>query len=161
MQQSFFQLLGRFLSDPRWRAFHFRAAVAVTSATAVVLLAGAALVVPAERGAAGANITSFPKAVWWSIETATTVGYGDLYPVTAWGRVIAAVTMLAGITTFGMVTAALATWFVGRAEKEVREARTAVGRYAREGEETVSAELRILHQRFDRVEQLLDRHGER
>ncbi|MCX5144885.1 MULTISPECIES: potassium channel family protein [unclassified Streptomyces] len=161
MQQSFFQLVGRLLSDPRWRAFHVRAALGVTSATAAVLLAGSALVVPAERGAAGANITSFPKAVWWSIETATTVGYGDLYPVTAWGRVIASVTMLAGITTFGMVTAAIATWFVDRAQKEAREVGTAVRRVSREGEEAVGSEMRVLHQRFDRIEELLERHGER
>ncbi|MFJ2093792.1 potassium channel family protein [Streptomyces sp. NPDC087901] len=160
VQQSFFQWVTHILSDPRWRALHFRAALGVTSAAAAVLLAGSALVVPAEKGAAGANITSYPKAIWWSIETATTVGYGDLYPVTAWGRVIASVTMLAGITTFGMVTAAIATWFVGRAQKEAHEVRTAVRRYAHEGEDAVSTELRMLHQRFDRVEQLLDRRSE-
>ncbi|MFI6650411.1 potassium channel family protein [Streptomyces sp. NPDC050529] len=160
MQQSFFQLVGRLLSDPRWRALHFRAALGVTSATAAVLLAGSALVVPAERGAAGANITSYPKAIWWSVETATTVGYGDLYPVTAWGRVIASVTMLAGITAFGIITAAIATWFVGRAQKEAHEVGTAVRRYTREGEDAVSSELRVLHQRFDRVEQLLDRRSD-
>ncbi|MGC5007110.1 potassium channel family protein [Streptomyces sp. NBC_00353] len=162
MQQSFFALLlGRLLSNRWWRTFHARAALSVSSATAAVLLAGAALVVPAEEGAPGANITSFPKAVWWSIETATTVGYGDLYPVTVWGRVIASVMMLAGITTFGMVTASIATWFVGRAERDAQHVGRAVRRYARHGEEVFDAELRALHERFDRVERLLERNGER
>ncbi|MGY4935025.1 potassium channel family protein [Streptomyces sp. 900116325] len=162
VQQSFFALLlGRLLTNRWWRTFHARAALSVSAATAAVLLAGAALVVPAEEGAPGANITSFPKAVWWSIETATTVGYGDLYPVTAWGRVIASVMMLAGITTFGMVTASIATWFVGRAEQDTQHLGRAVRRYARHGEEVFDAELRALHERFDRVERLLERDGER
>ncbi|MGY5035507.1 potassium channel family protein [Streptomyces sp. 900116325] len=162
VQQSFFALLlGRLLTNRWWRTFHARAALSVSAATAAVLLAGAALVVPAEEGVAGANITSFPKAVWWSIETATTVGYGDLYPVTAWGRVIASVMMLAGITTFGMVTASIATWFVGRAEQDAQHVGRAVRRYARHGEEVFDAELRALHDRFDRVERLLEGNGER
>ncbi|MET7859368.1 ion channel [Streptomyces sp. NPDC005318] len=160
MQQSFFAfLLCRLLGDRRWRTFHARAALSVSLATVAVLLTGAALVVPAEEDAPGANITSFPKAIWWSIETATTVGYGDLYPVTAWGRVIASVMMLAGITTFGMVTASMATWFVSKAEQDAEHLGRAVRRRARQGEEAFDAELHALHERFDRVERLLERHG--
>lgn len=162
MQQSFFALfLGRLLGTTWWRTFHVRAALWVSLATAVILLAGAALVVRAEQGAPGANITSFPRAVWWAVETATTVGYGDLYPVTAWGRVIAAVVILAGITTFGMITAAIATWFVGRAEQDAHTVGAAVRQYTREGEEAFHAEVRALHERFDRVENLLDNRDPR
>ncbi|MEU6080151.1 potassium channel family protein [Streptomyces sp. NPDC047108] len=153
--------MGRLTGKRWWRKFHVRAALWVSLATVVILLAGSALVVPAEESAPDANITSFPKAVWWSIETATTVGYGDLYPVTAWGRVIAAVLMLAGITTFGMVTAAIATWFVGKAEQDAHRLGTDVRRYTREGEDAMDSELRALHERFDRVERLLADHGER
>ncbi|MCX4821183.1 potassium channel family protein [Streptomyces sp. NBC_01142] len=162
MQQSFFALLlGRLLGNRWWRTFHVRAALWVSLATAAILVAGSALVVPAEENAPGANITSFPKAVWWSVETATTVGYGDLYPVSAWGRVIASVVMLAGITTFGMITAAIAAWFVGKAEHEAHHLGAEVRQYTRQGEEVFSAEVRALHERFDRVERLLDNRGER
>ncbi|MFF3765123.1 potassium channel family protein [Streptomyces sp. NPDC001922] len=162
VQQSFFVLfLGRLLGKKWWRTFHVRAALGMSLATALVLLAGSALVVPAEHGAPGANITSYPKAVWWSIETATTVGYGDLYPVTAWGRVIAAVVMLAGITTFGMVTAAIATWFVGKAQQDAHRLGTEVRQYTHEGEEALDTELRALHTRFDHMERLLTNHGDR
>ena len=47
--------------------------------------------------------TSIPEAMWWCIVTLTTTGYGDLYPVTVGGRLIAAVTMLLGLVLFGML----------------------------------------------------------
>ncbi|MEV6398290.1 potassium channel family protein [Streptomyces sp. NPDC051907] len=161
MQQSFFALfLSRLLGARWWRTFHAQAALWVSLGAVVVVVAGSALVVPAEEGAPGANITSFPKALWWSVETATTVGYGDLYPVTLWGRVIASVIMLAGITSFGMVTAAIATWFVGKAEQDAHRLGTAVRQVAHEGDEAFHSEVRALHERFDRVERLLaDRGG--
>ena len=47
--------------------------------------------------------TSIPEAMWWCIVTLTTTGYGDLYPSTVGGRLIAAVTMLLGLVLFGML----------------------------------------------------------
>lgn len=63
---------------------------------------------------AGRNpkINSFLDALWWSSATITTVGYGDVYPVTGPGRVIGAVTMLVGIGSFAVVTAKVAEFLV-------------------------------------------------
>jgi voltage-gated potassium channel len=47
--------------------------------------------------------TSIPETMWWCIVTLTTTGYGDLYPVTMGGRIIAGVTMLMGLVLFGML----------------------------------------------------------
>ncbi|MEI6714340.1 MAG: potassium channel family protein [Verrucomicrobiota bacterium] len=47
--------------------------------------------------------TSVPQAMWWAIVTLTTVGYGDMYPVTLLGRLVAAVTMMCGLALFGML----------------------------------------------------------
>lgn len=47
--------------------------------------------------------TSVPQAMWWCITTLTTVGYGDMYPVTVCGRLVAAGTMLCGLVLFGML----------------------------------------------------------
>jgi hypothetical protein len=47
--------------------------------------------------------TSVPQSMWWSIVTLTTVGYGDMYPVTVFGRIVAAFTMLLGLALFGML----------------------------------------------------------
>lgn len=89
----------------------------VGSVTLVVFVSSLA-VLAAERDAAG-NIDSFGDAVWWSMTTITTIGYGDLYPTTTTGRLVAVGLMLAGIALLGIVTAALATWLVGRvAESE-------------------------------------------
>ncbi|MFI8484118.1 pH-gated potassium channel KcsA [Streptomyces rubrogriseus] len=134
-------------------ALHWRAAGAATVVLVIVLLVGSYLAVLAERGAPGAQLITYPRALWWSVETATTVGYGDLYPVTLWGRLVAVVVMVAGITAFGLVTAALATWFVGR-EQERR------GHFVRHtekaAEEAYTEATRALHQRFDRLERMLD-----
>jgi voltage-gated potassium channel len=58
------------------------------------------------------RVSSFFDALWWSTTTITTVGYGDVYPVTAAGRLIGAVTMIVGISTFAVVTAKVAELLV-------------------------------------------------
>lgn len=58
------------------------------------------------------NIRSAEDALWWSYVTITTVGYGDKYPVTAEGRIVAVVLMTAGVGLFGTFTALVASWFV-------------------------------------------------
>lgn len=67
-----------------------------------------------ERGHPGATINSFGNALWWSITTVTSVGYGDLYPVTVPGRLIAVSLMIGGISLVGVVTGSLASWIVQR-----------------------------------------------
>lgn len=57
-------------------------------------------------------------SLWWGFVTSTTVGYGDFYPVTLGGRVIAAFLMLIGISAFGFITASIASVFVENRLKE-------------------------------------------
>lgn len=75
---------------------------------------GAVAALDAERGQPGALIEDLPNALWWAVVTITTVGYGDLYPVTLVGRWVAFVLMMVGISLVGVVTATIAAWFVGR-----------------------------------------------
>jgi voltage-gated potassium channel len=58
------------------------------------------------------RVNSFFDALWWSASTITTVGYGDIYPVTAIGRVIAIFTMLVGVSTLAVVTARIAKFLI-------------------------------------------------
>lgn len=58
------------------------------------------------------NIKTAEDAIWWSYVTITTVGYGDKYPVTTEGRVIAAILMTVGVGLFGTFTAFVSSWFV-------------------------------------------------
>ncbi|MGA3354421.1 MAG: ion channel [Acidimicrobiales bacterium] len=84
----------------------------VLIAAAGTLLLGAWLVLLFEDHAKGSNIHDYPNALWWAIVTVTTVGYGDRYPVTEGGRVVAAVLMLAGIGLIGVLTATVASVFI-------------------------------------------------
>lgn len=81
------------------------------SASFLTFLAALA-VLDAERLAEGAKILNFGDALWWAFVTITTVGYGDYYPVTLEGRLIAVGLMLGGISLIGVVTATLASWIV-------------------------------------------------
>jgi voltage-gated potassium channel len=60
-----------------------------------------------------ANIKTAEDAVWWSVATITTVGYGDKYPVTAEGRVLAMMLMVCGAGMFGLVSGLVASSFIG------------------------------------------------
>ncbi|MFH7322998.1 potassium channel family protein [Aeromicrobium sp. JJY06] len=95
-----------------------RVLVYVSGAAAVSVGLGALAVLDAEQDATGANITTFGDAVWWACTTVTTVGYGDHFPVTLEGRVVAVVLMVVGIGLVGAVTASVATWLIGRAQAE-------------------------------------------
>ncbi|MCB0918781.1 MAG: potassium channel family protein [Actinobacteria bacterium] len=96
--------------------------------TAVLIGVIAALsITQAERGAPGSSIENVGDGLWWAITTMSTVGYGDMYPVTVQGRLIAGALMVTGIAVLGIVTASLAGWFMesmdeGRAEERTSTA---------------------------------------
>lgn len=64
------------------------------------------------------NIKTAEDAIWWSYVTITTVGYGDKFPVTTGGRIIAAILMTAGVGLFGTFTAFISSWFLSDKKKE-------------------------------------------
>jgi voltage-gated potassium channel len=104
----------------------------VGSATMLVFV-GALAVLDVEQSAPDAKILTFGDALWWAITTITTVGYGDMYPVTPLGRMVAAALMMSGIAVLGVVTASIASWLVQRVE-DTAEA-------AAEAEEPLRAEM--------------------
>lgn len=84
------------------------------------LLAGTGLVLIFEHDSGG-PVQSFGAALWWAIATVTSVGYGDVYPVTLAGRAVAFSVMVVGIATFGVLTAGIAAYFVESSTIEDRE----------------------------------------
>ena len=81
-------------------------------AAAVMVLNGAAIVYLAERHAPHSTIHTLPDSLWWTVETVTTVGYGDFYPVTTEGRITACLVMGTGLLTLAVVTAQVASSFL-------------------------------------------------
>ena len=124
----------------------FRGRIVVYTVSGVVLLIYTAslAVFEKERYLHGATINSFGKAIWWSITTVTTVGYGDVYPVTDAGRIIAVLLMIGGISLVGVVTAALASWII----ESVAEEETATQAVTAAHIEELRSEIRELGQQL-------------
>ncbi len=108
----------RILDRAMSRTLAGRTTVYVGGSAAAAIFLGGLAALDAERNAAGANITNLGDALWWATTTVTTVGYGDRYPVTLEGRLIAVALMLVGIGVVGTVTASLASWFIQRVQVE-------------------------------------------
>ena len=104
----------------------------------VFVLGAALLVAFLERNADG-SISDVESALWWAAATVTTVGYGDVTPVTAAGRGVGVFLMFVGIGVFGVLTANVAAFFVQRDPAAVTN-------------ERLLAELRTLHQRIDSLD---------
>jgi len=66
----------------------------------------------------GSNIKTAGDAVWWSVTTVTTVGYGDRYPITSGGRVIAIFLMFSGVGMFGTLSGVIASLFLGSPQSD-------------------------------------------
>lgn len=82
----------------------------------VVVILGAVAIMQFEPG--NGNINGFFDAIWWSLVTITTVGYGDLYPITFWGRIIGIVFIFLGFIIFSTFTAFIASSFIDQKIKE-------------------------------------------
>jgi voltage-gated potassium channel len=85
----------------------------------LLLVVASVSILQVETGPAS-NITTAEDAIWWALSTITTVGYGDRYPVTPEGRVIAGILMCAGVGLFGMFSGFLAAWFVSPESRDER-----------------------------------------
>ncbi len=83
----------------------------ISTALFLTYLAGIEITL-AERGQPGATIQNVGDGFWWAITTLTTVGYGDIYPTTTEGRLIAVGLMVSGICVLGVISATVAAWFV-------------------------------------------------
>jgi voltage-gated potassium channel len=92
------------------RQFAITVKVAIT--TLFVSYIAAVQITITERVVEGSNIKNFADGLWWAMTTVTTVGYGDRYPTTTEGRVLAVMLMLMGISLVGVITASVAAWFV-------------------------------------------------
>lgn len=84
--------------------------VMVGVALPLIIYTSSLAVLEAERGSSQALITSFGDALWWSMVTVTTVGYGDTFPLTSQGRFVGAFLIFTGIGLFSTVTALIASW---------------------------------------------------
>lgn len=98
------------------------AALSAAALVSVLLIVFASVaVLELEAGHEGANIQTAAEALWWAAATVTTVGYGDVYPVTPEGRIIAGFLMTMGVACFGTVTAYVASWFLAPQRSEADE----------------------------------------
>jgi len=100
------------------------------------------------------DFPTFGTAVWWAIVTLGTVGYGDVVPHTAWGRVVGSIVIVFGVTFIAFLTATVTSAFVSAAEEEARASE-------RRREEASELELRELLSdlkgQLDAIEAKLDR----
>lgn len=128
------KLLASFLLGRRAEGLFF-AATLVT----LLLIVCSSIAVLQFEDVPGANITSASDALWWAVTTLTTVGYGDRYPVTGEGRIVATILMTAGIGLFGTFSGFVASWFLKPTEA------------ARENEvEQLRKELAVIRQILER-----------
>lgn len=88
---------------------------------ALLLLTVASVLILQVETDAASNIKTADDAMWWALTTITTVGYGDRYPVTSEGRLVAGILMCAGVGLFGMFSGFLAAWFVAPEARQDRD----------------------------------------
>lgn len=86
--------------------------VSVAAVSCMIALGGSMAILNLEKDSPTSNIKTPSDALWWSVATITTVGYGDRYPVTDGGRIVAAILMTAGVGLFGTFTGLVASMFV-------------------------------------------------
>jgi voltage-gated potassium channel len=136
--------LSKFLSRPPTVA---SAARVIVAAVGTVTIAGGVAIWLVDR-------SEYPNVwvgLWWSIQTAATVGYGDVTPAHTSGRIVGAIMMLWGLAFLAIVTAIITTTFITRARIELQ-----VG-VAEDVKSTADTDVASMNARFDALEEKLDR----
>jgi voltage-gated potassium channel len=140
--------LVRVLNRKATTSLHGRVAVYISSSAVLVIFVAALAELDAERGKSGASVQTFGDALWWALTTVTTVGYGDRFPITRDGRLVAVGLMLAGIALIGVVTAAIASWLIA----SVREAES-------DTQETLHRQIAELRSELAEIKAVLTAHS--
>ncbi len=128
-----------------------------------VLEFGALAVLKAELSSPNANITTASDAIWWAYVTITTVGYGDRFPTTSWGRIIGILVMTAGVGLFGTLAGFLSNKLLtqpvpkeapAEASADAADPKVRIAELKRmiEAQEKATADLRA---KLDEIDQLL------
>jgi voltage-gated potassium channel len=128
----------------------------VAGSAALLVFVGALAVLDVEQWAPDAKILTFGDALWWATSTITTVGYGDMYPVTPIGRLVATALMMSGIAVLGVVTASIASWLVQRVEDTAESVAEAVEEPMRVEVAELVAEIALLRRE---IAELRDRRA--
>jgi len=136
--------MSKFLREPA--SVKNAVAVIVTATTVVVVISGVLM-----RLVDPHHFSNVWIGMWWSVQTVTTVGYGDILPTDLAGRLVAVVVMLEGTAFVAIVTAAITSTFVARAQRE---------RQVAAGDETPAVAVTNdrtddLTQRLERIESML------
>jgi voltage-gated potassium channel len=98
--------------------------------------------------------------IWWSLTTMTTVGYGDLYPDTDLGRLIAIVVMVVGIGFLSLLIGSVSERFIAvSVEEEVADAEREIGADVHTAEAEILGEIRAIGERLHKLEMRLQRAG--
>jgi voltage-gated potassium channel len=130
--------------------------VVYTASCAVLLLyAGSLAILDAEGNHPESKIHTFGDALWWSVCTVTTVGYGDESPVTGTGRLVAVLLMIGGIGLVGTVTAMLASWLVQRVAQEDNEYQAATAAQIEALREDVRLQMEYLRGELQQLMKLV------
>jgi voltage-gated potassium channel len=95
------------------------------------------------------KLGTIPDAMWWSIVTITTVGYGDVVPLSSWGKVIGAFTALSGIFTAALLTGIVASAFAARVRTHELKFTTEVEELLRDGHVDAKEQRTIDHLRHE------------
>ena len=135
-----------------------RSGKAVASRRVFGYLAGATAIIGISAGVLVTIIdhkdfANVGDGIWWAIVTLATVGYGDIVPHTAWGRVVGSVVIVVGVTFLSFLTATVTSMFVS-ADQDERAAEAKEAQAAREAE--TQALLRELRERSAALEAKID-----
>jgi voltage-gated potassium channel len=141
--------LSRFERQAQRAVVTGRALPYLAASTAVLAVVSGFIVTLIDRE----SFATLGDGIWWAIVTIATVGYGDIVPQGAWGRVVGSVVIIMGVTTLAFLTAMVTSYFITgqqeRSSEEERERREA-------SEEEALELLRRLEARLERIESRLD-----
>lgn len=115
---------------------------------ALSILVTSCLMYYAEHALQPDKLGTIPDAMWWSIVTVTTVGYGDVTPLSAWGKVIGAFTALSGVFTVALLTGIVASAFASRVRTQELEFTTEIEEILKDGRVSAKERRTIEHLRL-------------